>query len=302
MDLFERFETQPPRKPTVKTNGIHFSQVSAVVELITPKMAEAIWEKRNELNRNLMPSVVSKYARDMKEGRWGVSGQGIIFDRSGRLTDGHHRIQACIAAQVPFETLVVRGVEMEAVGIQDIGTVRSAANIAHMAGVESASGACSIARLLLIHRVAGFASLKNSSCQPTKPEVVRLTRECKELHDSVVVGQRLFRLLSPSLGGFLHFIFSESDAMRADEFFDKLHSGLNLTESCPVRILRERLQDDRSKRARLDSIYIAAVCIKAWNAFIVNRKVGQLRWASDEPFPEVAKPKADKRLARNGVA
>ena len=49
---------------------------------VTPATARA-WLKKNTLNRNLRDETVSKYARDMKEGNWETTHQGIGFYDDG---------------------------------------------------------------------------------------------------------------------------------------------------------------------------------------------------------------------------
>ena len=262
--------------------------VCAIVETITPEMAKDIWECRNQHNRQAMHSVVAKYARDMKEGRWKLSGQPIIFDRAGRLLDGHHRIKACMLAQVPFETLVVRGAEPEAVTVQDIGVPRTAAHVAHMIGVASAKDACAIARLVLIHRRGGIQKLNNPDLHPTRTEVVEFACACVALDKSGKVGRRAFKVMPPAPAGFLHLMFSEVDAAGADRFFELLISGIALSKDSPIWLLRERLQAEKLKKSKLQPVYLYALSIKAWNAFIAGKKVGVLRWTTEEPFPAIS--------------
>jgi hypothetical protein len=257
--------------------------VCAIVETITPEMAKDIWECRNKHNRQAMDSVVAKYARDMKEGRWKLSGQPIIFDRASRLLDGHHRIKACMLAQVPFETLVVRGAEPEAVTVQDIGVPRTAAHVAHMIGVASAKDACAIARLVLIHRRGGIQKLNNPDLHPTKTEVVEFACACVALDKSGKVGRRAFKVMPPAPAGFL-----QVDTAGADRFFELLISGIALSKDSPIWLLRERLQAEKLKKSKLQAVYLYALSIKAWNAFIAGKKVGVLRWTTEELFPAIS--------------
>lgn len=50
----------------------------------------------------------------MRNGNWKANGEAIKFSSTGRLLDGQHRLRACVKEQVPFTTLVIRGLEDEA--------------------------------------------------------------------------------------------------------------------------------------------------------------------------------------------
>lgn len=50
---------------------------------------------------------VKGYARDMREGRFRLEGS-LSFSARGILAGGHHRLRACIDADVPFDTYIER--------------------------------------------------------------------------------------------------------------------------------------------------------------------------------------------------
>jgi len=80
---------------------------------VTPATARA-WLKKNTLNRNLRDDTVSKYARDMKEGNWETTHQGIGFYDDGTLADGQHRLHAVVRADVPVKFVVTHGIPRHA--------------------------------------------------------------------------------------------------------------------------------------------------------------------------------------------
>lgn len=120
--------------------------------VINPQMAKAMLAN-NQGNRAVMKRVVSKYAADMTDGRWALNGATIVVSPSGRILDGQHRLMACVEANVPFQAMIVEGVEEDAFKTIDGGTPRTAAVIASMhgitSGVASAAGATSV--LILQH-------------------------------------------------------------------------------------------------------------------------------------------------------
>ena len=75
---------------------------------VTPATART-WLKKNTLNRNLREETVAKYARDMKDGNWETTHQGIAFYDDGTLADGQHRLHAVVKADVPVKFVVTHG-------------------------------------------------------------------------------------------------------------------------------------------------------------------------------------------------
>jgi hypothetical protein len=86
---------------------------------------------------------------------------------------------------------------------------------------------------------------------------------------------------------FLLYVFSRHNADKADEFFEALFEGQGLTKEHPVWHVRSRLIENLSRDARYRPEFVCALVIKAWNAFIQDRRIGSLRIADGEEFPEI---------------
>lgn len=85
--------------------------------IITPSMANE-WlgtSKGNPRWKNKAKVVdkttVKKIADDIKNGLWNPGNGSIAFDEDGVLVDGHHRLTAIVAANIPVESLVVFGIK-----------------------------------------------------------------------------------------------------------------------------------------------------------------------------------------------
>jgi hypothetical protein len=76
-------------------------------------------------NRKIRAWYVKQLAAAMTRGEWRVTSQGVGFDIHGRLRDAHHRMHACVASGVPFETVVVMGISEDAYGAIDTGMKRN---------------------------------------------------------------------------------------------------------------------------------------------------------------------------------
>lgn len=93
------------------------------IEVITPTMAAKYLDNRLPNRRE---SNVPKYAADMAQNRWRLTGQPIIFGATGELLlDGNNRLGGCKLSGVPFETFVVRGIAKNAHVNVDTGKSRT---------------------------------------------------------------------------------------------------------------------------------------------------------------------------------
>jgi hypothetical protein len=70
-------------------------QMRVQAQMITPEVAKLFLEKTDG-NRKISEIHVDTLARDMAEGKWKLSPQGIAFDDAGIFRDGHHRLRAVL--------------------------------------------------------------------------------------------------------------------------------------------------------------------------------------------------------------
>ena len=109
--------------------------IESVVETITPAKAKEYLKKNTNNYRKMSRSVISSYAEDIKNGRWELNGETIIFGKDGTLMDGQHRLAGIVLAKKSADILVVRGVETTAHKI-DIGKRRTDVDILNAEGFE----------------------------------------------------------------------------------------------------------------------------------------------------------------------
>lgn len=113
-------------------------------QLVTPELAQR-WLDTNKTgffkNRQVSAKKVEQFVKDIVEGKWQLTHQPIAlyWDKVRKLyvlVDGQHRLAAIVAAGVAVTLQVAhyesRAQALDAVAAVDIGTVRSAADIAAM--------------------------------------------------------------------------------------------------------------------------------------------------------------------------
>jgi hypothetical protein len=80
--------------------------------------------ENNVHNRRVRDRVVKVYARDMREGRWKFTHQGIAFDEDGTLIDGQHRLWAIVEADVTIPMVIYEGLSKDAQMVIDTHVIR----------------------------------------------------------------------------------------------------------------------------------------------------------------------------------
>jgi hypothetical protein len=261
------------------------TSVTAEFVTITPQTAKA-WLGLNVANyRPLSLPWAKSLAEDIRNGRWLENGESVKFDANGNLIDGQHRLYACVLANAPFRSLVVRGVGDD-VNI-DTGRSRSLADILRRRGEKNYAPLSSALRWVCAYEKGGLKGVIGAKLVPTHQELLLLLERNPLIRESVTAAYSARQLMSLPIAIGLHYIFTiRSDRATADRFFDRLIDGNDLTQLDPIYHLRERLLKNLTAKAKLPREEIVALFIKAWNAWINGRAVNKLRWISVGPRAE----------------
>lgn len=279
----------------------HVPQVS--FEKITPQMAKA-YLGENARNRALSVLAVRKYAAIMERGEWdGMNGEGIKFDTDGHLTDGQHRLHAIILADRPVTMMVIRGLRPMAQETIDQGRRRTLSDVLKMRGYRNYSKLAVLSRAIVRSRKYGFEKAfissggggkyvyTNGEClqeierhEDQMREALRLSDgACRVVHVPIVVFSTIcYELLDydPELAGY---------------FFEQIRTGENLRDGDPVFALRALLLKLATKpNISTNNVWVAAITIKTWNAWVNNKEIRALRYTMlgehPEAFPHISFP------------
>lgn len=260
-----------------------------VVE-ITPAMA-AEWMARNHHNRALRERVAQVYAADIEAGDWQWTGETIKFAADGTLLDGQHRLRAIVIADRPVKMLVVHGLDMEAQRDVDRGVPRKFPDVLKLRNEENVVTLAAVVRRVhnwqLGHR-RSFANIGDT----TVAQLLRTLDQHPELREVAIEANRIASHsdLPASVVGVCLWAFDELDTGDSRHFFDRLVDGTGHTKGDPIYELRRTLAGTKEVRGERSQTYLAAITIKAWNAYRQGRTVGMYRWkpggARPEAFPE----------------
>ena len=101
---------------------------------VTPEMAARWLESANTHNRPVSDAYVERLARDMRNGQWKLTHEGIAFDSHGVLLDGQNRLWAVVQANVSVAMHVWFNVTPESLMVINSGKPRSLADNLRLSG------------------------------------------------------------------------------------------------------------------------------------------------------------------------
>jgi len=253
---------------------------------VTPAMAQR-WLLMNKRNRPLSPKQVGLYAKDMTEERWKMNGESIKFAGQDRLIDGQHRLAACVAANVPFDTLVSTGLDAEAFDTIDCGRRRGAADTF---AVREEKNYAALAAALVIVKLYDDGNVSYGSRLTaegaTNQDYEKWLEKYPKIRESVAVAiNHKTAVLQPSIAAACHFIFSRHSRSDADAFMTSLLTGTGITRGSALQKLQAVLIQNASSSKKMYRGELLGLTIKTWNAFRGKKNIQRMRSVDGEKFP-----------------
>jgi hypothetical protein len=234
-------------------------------------------------NRVIKPTVVDRYARDINNGHWKLTNQGIGVSEDGVLLDGQHRLLAVAkCGYPPVEICIVYGLEKEAQRVVDQHMKRSARDIFRLS-FNSVVSRHTPAILQVLAKYEPTAYTKSVSGK-------RLTLTIDDMFDmfevlgesieavcSVVVKENFYA--APVIAACVHYLhnnYASIDQIQA--FLDEVRLGENLTRKMPTFHLRNFLMSTRKSGAGMAmQIERYEKTKKALAAFVSGKEMSVLR-------------------------
>jgi hypothetical protein len=263
--------------------------ISAAIEL-TPEIALKFLELSDNF-RTVRQDWVRQLAREMSEGRWKAdTGEALIFNNEGSLVDGQHRCWAIVDSGISISTIVIWGVE-KGVDVEiDNGLKRHFHD--YLAKLNETNTTVLAAALRMVRAYELGIYFYGSHQRFGRHELLEAYERHTLLKLSMTPARKTRDLIPLSMGTFLHYMFAQKRGESlADQFFDKVATGVELQRDDPVYLLRNILLEERKSNRQLGNRERAAYIIKAWNNWLEGRSMKQLSWRgvgpTAEPFPEI---------------
>lgn len=262
------------------------NNASMSIETITPATAKD-YLNANTNNRRVRKSRVAIYADAMRQGEWLMTGEPIVFSSDGSLINGQHRLAACIEADHPFTTVVVRGVGAEAYTYLDSGLARTVADVVTHDGVKNARMVAAAARIVIAYRAG---ALHNHAIAARTATRQAIRAELVELDDIYQTGchhaqQASQRGQVPSAVCAMYTLLITEEAPRdaVDEFMRGATTGASLDEGDARLALSNLFLGHNRPRTGVEAL---AFYIRAWNAWRKNEPRRHLKgWVQGSAYP-----------------
>ena len=283
---------RPAEPDATAVNGAAPAVCKPEVVTVTPDLARE-WTGLNTRNRKVRYTKVAQYARDMRAGNWMLNGETIKIAADGTILDGQHRLYACIQAETPFETIVIRGLPLEAQDTIDTGMARKFADQLALRGEVNTPLLGAIARWAL-RWLRGAKMSGASELDPTHEEMFALLETDPRIREActwAVAVRGRFRSVNGSVWGMAWLLFHGSDHLAAEVFLEKVLTGEDCPSGHPALAFRNRIWNAREAGERLTPYEQLAYLIIAWNAFKEDRPLKIVKFPNGKltvkNFPEV---------------
>lgn len=262
--------------------------------VITPQQAASWIEHANVNNRNVSWEFVGFLADQIRSGYWVVDGNPIRLDYNGKILDGQHRLLAIMESATAVESFVTTGLAPKAQQVMDTGRRRSLGDQLKLKGEKNTQQLAATITRIWLTRIGENALRNPTRYRPSVPAALKLLAEEPGIRLAVREGGRTSQKLGGTSVAVLaasYYLFSEKDQEHADQFFEQLRDGTNLSAGDPVLMLRNRLTQNSRERGNTPAFIIQAWVIKAWNAFREEMPVSQISYraigTNPEAFPTI---------------
>lgn len=242
-----------PRKKHRKKK-LDFPQAGKVPKngtfIVTPEIAQHWLDTYNTNNyRTILIHHARSLAREINDGRWVLTHQGIGFAKDMTLLDGQHRLMAIVLANQPAVLNVVVNLDVKARDVIDVGARRRTQDVLLANGFHNTAILAGALRLLVTR------DNNNSAVKMSPVEMVDMTDLYPGIQEDANDGSTLYsacdpkRLFTPSVITFLLAAIRKEKGPkpRADfiKFMTAVAEGLGLERGRPELALRRRLMASR---------------------------------------------------------
>lgn len=270
----------------------------------TPERSKSALEN-NTRNRNIKMTQLEELTEQMKNGNWDENVGTITFDKNGVISNGQHRFESSVKTGITFRNLVTYGVSDRTQHYTDRGASRKLEDDFSIDKLKNSKNLSTITRTHYLINAKQFSvkaiitKVKTASCVPdsvlydyfyeNKTEIIRLER----LYANTYLKVKLLKI--GEVLKTLVLLFDRINSEDAYRFWEKLGKGYSEIEDDPIMLLRSRLAKHAdNNQNKLTQPTIAALIIKAWNAYERGETVKQLKFmaggANPESFPEIYNP------------
>ncbi len=276
-----------------------YSKIIHSIIKLTPQIAQKLLDTQIDIQRKLSKNYVKKYAEAFEKGLWKFAADPIRVDWFGNLIDGQHRCEMVILTKKSIKVLIVYGLDPEVYKVIDSGKRRNLSDALAINGEKSCKVLASTLALLYHYledgkeRISpGRGTGETVSLKLQTEEALQLLEKNTGIRDSIKKVYPVGKVMHVSAAVFCHYLFSKKDADAADDFFNKLATGIGLTKRSPILALREAFLFDKLEAKTMPRGHKIALTNKAWNMCRKGKTCTKISWRpthrkkSGEDYPK----------------
>ncbi|WP_405801453.1 hypothetical protein OG291_11935 [Streptomyces halstedii] len=268
---------------------------------VGPELAEILLS-RAVVNRRLDWGQVDFLTDSIIRGEWQLTHQGIALDGpldTGCLLDGQHRLNAIIKAGVSVWIYVFEGLQESAFPVLDTGKRRSGVDTLSSTGEKYLPLLHSTIRHVLLFKDMPDSSWSGSRARIANGRILAAYTEDSDMYrEAVATGRSLSKHLFASQTGAAvgYFVTNEAaPAAKVASWIKGLTSGANLEVGDPrLTLTKVPHVKGRGRKRRYTMREQVAIYIKAWNAWVQDEKIENLRFRKTEKMPMPIEVKFDR--------
>jgi hypothetical protein len=262
----------------------NITQPSVVLETITPDRARDLLKRNTSNFRKPDAKRVNRFAEEMRNGRWSLSGDTIKMS-DHVLLDGQHRLLACIASGASFQTFVAYGISANPATL-DRGKPRTVGQYFAHEGMNNANNLAAVCRNVVCHDRGYWASPSFSVDFYTDSALIDYAIAHQAGLQSAIQlagwAVKSSKIMPISLAATLIHIGCGRSNYPAENdlvswFWEGIKTGIEMKEYDPPLVLRNRLIDNRDLKHKIDAAYMRHIATIAWNRAVVGQPLKVLR-------------------------
>lgn len=224
---------------------------NAYIVNVTPAMARE-WLKQNNFNRAQRPDIVADYVRQIRDGRWRRTHQGIAFSEKGTLLDGQHRLFAIVETGITVPMLVFINEPLENHLAIDGGKRRTPLDVVRL---EIRSNSIKAKHISTLKAMIAGVHCKNQNHLSSQEIVELLRRNFRAVDWAVETLGKAKDVGTPTVLGVIARAYTCLPTERVLEFCSMLvtgqgdHPSINLIRNLREFITRQRDRQEETRRA-----------------------------------------------------
>ena len=231
--------------PTRPASAAGDSLMHSEVQLITPEKAAQLL-LINTNNRHLTRSNVDFFAKQLRNGEWMLTHQGIAITKSGKLADGQHRLTAIVETNIPAQMLVTTELDDNAFAVLDTGRTRMASDVISIQNCKKATVAASAVKLFILYENSPNLVWSNSVSRLGNTAILEKYNQDREAWNrlsNLATTYSIPKVLVPSPFACMAYIAEKKGifASTIEQIAYDLKHGANLQPGDPVLAYRNKL-------------------------------------------------------------